>query len=106
MNQPSRADDVEYVNCLVVTLTQALIGLVSPALLAAALDWTEQKIVLYFAIAEHSAEQDADIDEVVGDFEAYLYPKVPPLDVRVSVGNPSPDWPGDEHARQVFRVKL
>ena len=64
------------------------------------------RFLLYFAIAEHSAEQDADIDEVVGDFEAYLYPKVPPLDVRVSVGNPSPDWPGDEHARQVFRVKL
>lgn len=98
--QPSPHD----LNYLVVMITQAMLGLVSPTLLAVAIDTDDSLIRIYFAIRETSVEQDADIQEIISDFEAFLYPNVPEIEVIVREGYPTMDWVGPR-ARQVFRAK-
>jgi len=93
------------VNYLVVILTQAMLGLVSTSLLGAAVEANHDGIVLHFAVSAVSVEQTEDIDDIVGDFEAFLYPDVPPISVKVFEGTPTYGWPGDD-AREVFRVKI
>lgn len=101
MSQQPRPYDLNY---LVVMMTQAMIGLVSPTLLGVAIDVDDSHIRVYFAVRNTSAEQEADIEEIVSDFEAFLYPNVPEIEVHVSEGYPTDEWLGSR-ARQVFRMK-
>lgn len=101
MADGSRPHEINY---LVVVLTQAMIGLVSQSLLGAALEVNDEGVILHFAVSATSPEQTEDIDEIVGDFDAFLYPSTPPLEIKVFEGTPFYGWAGAS-AREVFRVK-
>ncbi len=92
------------VNYLVVILTQAMIGLVSQSMLGVALEVNDEGVVLHFAVSAASPELAEDIEEIVGDFDAFLVPDTPPLEVKVFEGTPFYGWAGTS-AREVFRAK-
>ncbi len=81
-----------------------MIGLVAPTLLGAAVQLSDDRIVLYFAVRRRSVEQEEDIEEIVGDFGGFLLPEKPPLDVEIYEGAPDLRWPGFS-ARNVCRAK-
>jgi hypothetical protein len=101
MSQNPQPYDLNY---LIVMMTQAMIGLVSSTLLGVAIEADDSRIRVYFAVRKTSPEQGADIEEIVSDFEAFLYPNVPEIEVQVSEGYPTGEWIGAK-ARQVFRMK-
>ena len=92
------------INYLIVILTQAMLGLVTPSLLGIAIDATNKAVTLHFAVDTLSPGLQTDIDDIASEFEAFLYPSLPPIEVRVFEGYPSVEWPGWT-ARQVFRAK-
>jgi hypothetical protein len=92
------------VNYLIVVLTQAMIGLISQSLLGVALEMNDEGVVLHFCVAAMSPELAEDIEEIVGDFDAFLLPATPPLEVKVFEGTPFYGWAGTS-AREVFRAK-
>lgn len=100
----SHQPDSRDLNFLIVMMTQAMIGLVSPTLVGVAMDVEDSRIRIYFAVLSESAEQKEDIDEIVSDFEAFLYPNVPEIEVHIDEGYPTTEWRGSR-ARQVFRAK-
>lgn len=100
----SRPQDAHYLSYLAGMMNQALLGLVTPGLLGVAVDLdADRHVTVYFAVREVS-ELREDIEEIVNDFEAFLYPEVPEFDVHVSEGYPDERWTG-HRARQVLRMK-
>lgn len=100
----SRPQDAHYLSYLAGMMNQALLGLVTPGLLGVAVDLDDDRhLTVYFAVREAS-EQQEEIEEILNDFEAFVYPEVPEFDVRVSEGYPDEKWAG-HRARQVLRMK-
>lgn len=99
-----RPQDLHYMNFLVDMMVGAMLGLVTPGLLGVALDFDDHGVKVYFAVREHSARQEKDIEDILTEFRSSLYPQTPEIEVHVSEAYPDEGWIG-HRARQVFCMK-
>ncbi|MER6141939.1 hypothetical protein ABT174_18135 [Streptomyces sparsogenes] len=80
--------ELERVNDIALTAVQALLGLISPDVVAVAVTVEEERVLLSFWVRRHTAEIDEDIADAIADLEAFLHPEIPLIEPRVMVGVP------------------
>ena len=96
-------------NLVVLYITQAMLGLISPSVRAVAVDACRDRLMVHFAVKDDSTQLREDIEDILGDLDALLYNERIPdewtISHEVHVGAPDEHWPGC-HARRVFEVKV
>jgi len=99
---PTQQRALMRTNYLLLQTGQAALGLIGPNMLGIAVEpRTDDLIVLHFAIAAHAAEIEEDIENIVGELEAFLGggPEgCSGISIEVHTGQPDHAWPGRSHA--------
>jgi hypothetical protein len=85
-------------NLVVLYLTQAMLGLVSPNLRVVAVDVGPERAVVHFAFAEDRPEDREDVEDILADLDALLSNEDLPKDWTIEpafyIGNADEAWPG------------
>ncbi|MBB4743779.1 hypothetical protein BJY16_007238 [Actinoplanes octamycinicus] len=88
---------------MVLDLVQAALGLISPEMWAISVHAEPDRILLYVAVHEHTAQVAEDVDDLVFELEA-LQDRAIAIEAAVHVGDPGAAWPGDL-GRRVYLAK-
>lgn len=96
--------NLERVNGYVLTAMQSLLGLVTPSMEAVALQVLDEELVLWYWIRCDPVDIEEDVEDAVGDMDAYLQPENILITSRVVQGGPPLDV--HEWARMIYRAKL
>lgn len=90
-------------NGVVLDVVQAALGLISREMRAISVCVESDRIILYVAVHERSAQVEEDVDDLV--FELYaLQDKLIDIEASVHVGKPGTAWPG-YLGRRVYLAK-
>jgi hypothetical protein len=100
----TRDEALAWENTVVLAVVQAMLGLVSPALLGVAVEIDGETVTVHFAVPGLNEELTADIEDIVGDVEGLLWPLTPEVRSRVHVGDTNDGWDGSQH-RSVLLAK-
>lgn len=90
-------------NELVLCIVQAMIGSLSSAVMGLALERKDAKVVLYVLAGPDLPAAQADIEDLMGELEAVLWPRTPLVEVQFS--QDIAGWQGRQH-RLVYSVKV
>jgi hypothetical protein len=97
--------NVQWANHVVLMTTQAMLGLISPAITAVAIDAKPDHVIVYFAVNGLTDGVREDIEEIVTDLDAFLVPATLEVAHEIFDGPPDENWPGHSQ-RVVFLAKL
>lgn len=98
-----RSRDLAKENEICLCLIQAMLGLISSRMRGVAIEIQQYAITVHFAVTqidEHSRQQ---IDAIMDDFAAFMYPAPFDTQAQVFAGDADELWPGFEQ-RQLFRA--
>ncbi|WP_030443539.1 hypothetical protein [Actinoplanes subtropicus] len=90
-------------NRVVLDVVQAALGLISHEMRAISVRAEPDRITLYVAVHERSAQVEEDVDDLVFELHA-LQDKLIDIEASVHVGEPGAAWPGSL-GRGVYRAK-
>lgn len=99
----SDRQQLERVNGYALTAMQALLGLITPAMRAVALQVLDDELVLWFWIKGDPADIEEDVEDAVLDMDAFLQPENILITSRVVQGGVPSDVQG--WARVIYRAK-
>lgn len=106
---PIPGPTLEWENYVVAMTMQSLLGLVSPKMLGVAVKVEGATVSLYFVVSTDDDEIKEDIEDVIGDLEAFMIddslPSGPSIVSHVHVYKADEVWEGKKY-RQVFAAKL
>jgi hypothetical protein len=80
--------ELDRENAYVLSLGQALLGLVSPSLLASAVEVGGARVTAHFWVVERGAEVMQDIDEIMSDLDGFSPDEDVKLLAEIHVGYP------------------
>ncbi|MFG1610866.1 hypothetical protein [Actinoplanes sp. NPDC049265] len=84
-------------------VVQAALGLISHEVRAISVRAESERITLYVAVRERSAQVEEDVDDLVFELSA-LQDRLTEIDASIHVGEPGNSWPG-QHGRPVYLAK-
>jgi hypothetical protein len=84
-------------NQMVIYLVQALLGLVSPKMLGVALEFSNGAVIVHVAVSQKDDEIVEDIEELIADFQGFLWPDRTEISEKIHAGPANQTWPGREH---------
>ncbi|MEU9887496.1 hypothetical protein [Sphaerisporangium sp. NPDC051011] len=83
-------EELERENGIVLDAVQALLGLISPDVIAVAVRVEKDRVELSFWVRRRTSELDEDIQDAVAEMEALLSGEGPLIEPRVHDGAPDP----------------
>ncbi|MGW0806046.1 hypothetical protein [Nonomuraea sp. NPDC002799] len=83
-------EDLEQENGIVLDAVQALLGLISPDVIAVAVGVEKGRVEMSFWVRRRTSELEEDIDEAVAELEALRSGEGPLIEPKVHVGAPNP----------------
>jgi hypothetical protein len=92
-------------NMMVLDVVQALVGEITPNFIAVNLRFESERCIVVFWLRERNEEIDQDIDDIIGDVEAYMGEEGFPVMSEVNIGVPPPARGATQSERMVFRIK-
>ncbi|MET9066462.1 hypothetical protein ACWDR1_16720 [Streptosporangium sandarakinum] len=87
MNSPK---DLQRENEIVLDVVQALLGLISPDMLAVAALVEKDRVELSFWVRHHSSQIEEDIDQAVFELDSLCSEEHPLIEAKIYVGKPDP----------------
>ncbi|MFV2104649.1 hypothetical protein [Micromonospora sp. LOL_024] len=90
-------------NRLVLNVVQAALGLISREMRAISVRLDSDRITLYVAVYERSAQVGEDVNDLVFELEALQDGPIA-IESLIYMGAPDVDWPGNS-ARRVYLAK-
>jgi len=96
-------------NVVVLYLVQAMLGLLSPTVLAVAAEVRRDGLIVHFALEQLGDAERDDVEDILADLDALLenekdLPTAWKIEPSLHVGSPDATWPGRPH-RRVYESK-